>query len=547
MNISENLFDFKWYSENLMSIQTKVDGLQPFKLRKIQNRYVDHLNKDFPNGIIRSIVLKPRQSGFSTLVAGINCHKMWTRKDEKGIMLADKLARTKEVFSIYDTFRKSMSPYLLPTAHKKDILNSEEWYFESMRCGFKSETSNDPNAGRSGTRRWAHLTEFAFYSNADSIDEGVQNSIPLAHGTRVFKESTAYGISGVGKSFYNQWEAANRGDSIYKPFFVSWFEVEDYAITPFGKFELTKLEKDLIKMCPEVTIPNLAWRRLKLSEYASSTDQIFTPEERFAQDFPSYPDEAFLSSGRPVFDQDKLRKHIHHLTINTPAKIKVNITKPFLTMYQQFLTVFKTPEKNERYIIGADTAEGLEHGDYCSAFIMNKACEQVAMFHGKIDPDHFGKLLVELAKIYNEALLVPEINNTGYATLSAIKNESYFKVYMRSVFDEIGIEQSDKMGFRTTAQTKQLMLSKLIALYRDDGIRIVDVNLLKEMQNLTRESNGNVTLNSQDRVVACCLACMGLDQSYEPAIIVNPNVKEKLQFETRDLYKEKKYGKEKLV
>jgi hypothetical protein len=534
----KQLLDFSWFASNVFSIQTKVDGLKPFRLRTIQKRYINHLKEDFKNDIVRSIVLKPRQSGFSTLIAGINMHKMLMNYDERGIMLADKLNRTREVFTIYDTFRKTTPQFMLPAESSKDIFNSREMYFENRRSGFKSETQNDPNAGRSGTRKWAHLTEFAFYTNADSIDEGVQNSIPLAPRTRIFKESTAFGLSGAGAAFFNQWEAAVRGESIYKPFFVGWYEVEDYALEPERNMVLTSAENELMKMCKGITKANLAWRRLKLKEYAASTEQIYSPDERFCQDFPSWPEEAFLSSGRPVFDQDALKKHIRIL-INEPAPIKqVRMTKTYLTMYSNMLKVFDTPKPNEKYTIGADVAEGLAIGDASTAFVMTKDGKQVASFYGKIDPDHFGKLLVELAKIYNEALIVPEINNMGHTVLTAIKNSGYLKVYMRSVFDEIGKVESHKMGWRTTSANKQTMLSKLIASYRDKYITILDVNLLKEMQQLTRESNGNVELNGQDRTVAACLALMGLEQVYEPAIIHNHNVKPKLHFETKDISRE---------
>jgi hypothetical protein len=529
------LLDFKWYAAHVLKIQTKINGLRMFQLRKIQRRYIQHLKEDFKNNIIRSIVLKPRQSGFSTVIAGINTHQMLLNYDERGIMLADKLSRTREVFTIYDTFRKHMEPMMLPAAHNKDIFNSREMYFENRRSGFKSETQNDPNAGRSGTRKWAHLTEFAFYTNADSIDDGVQNSIPLAPTTRIFKESTAFGIAGAGAAFYNQWQAASRGDSIYKPFFVAWYEVEDYSLPIDRGFILTREEKDLIKMCPVITNENLQWRRLKLLEYAASSEQIFSPEERFCQDFPSWPEEAFLSSGRPVFDLDKLKKHIHVITNEPIPLIAVRQTKTYLTMYSNMLKVYETPKTNERYIIGADVAEGLALGDASTAFVMTKEGKQVASFYGRLDPDHFGHLLVELAKVYNEATLVPEINNMGHTVLTAIKNDSYLKVYMRAVFDEVGKVETHKMGWRTTSANKQTMLSKLISKYRDGDIVILDINLLKEMMGLSRESNGDVELNGQDRVVAACLACMGLDQMYEPATITNSNLRPKLHFETKDV------------
>lgn len=551
--MSHDLLDFKWYSGNALKIQTKIDGMQPFRLRDYQLKYIDHIKNDFHGNIVRSVVLKPRQAGFSTLVAGYNVHRMATEWNYKGILLADKHGRTTEVHGIYKTFVNNIPKRLLPMVDKN---NSEEIHFDNpneneridnpgLNSGIKSETGNDPNAGRSGTRKFAHLTEFAFYRFADEIDEGVQNSIPLAKDTFICKESTAFGVSGNGASFYNLWNAAEKGDSIYKNYFVAWYEIPDYSIPVSNGFILTKTEVDIVKMCPAITNENLMWRRLKLSEYASQKNQVFTPEERFKQDFPSYPEEAFLSSGRPVFDLDKLKKHLRFMRENPAQTITVKVSKQWLSMYEQYLKVYKVPEKDGKYIIGADVAEGVEQGDFSSAFVFNaNTFEQVALFHGRLDPDHFGRVLVDIAKVYHDALIVPEINSMGHTTMTAIKDCDYLKVYMRAVYDEIEDEkETQKMGWRTTRSNKQFMLSKLVARYRDSEIRIRDVELLEEMMELHRESDGDVELTGKDRVVAACLACVGVDQIYEPATVIVPGKKKKVIFEREDKFREEIHGK----
>jgi hypothetical protein len=486
-------------------------------------------------------------------VAGINSHRMLTESNYKGILLADKHGRTAEVHSIYKHFVNHVPSKIKPMMAKN---NSEEILFDNpnederidkpgFNSGFKSETANDANAGRSGTRKWAHLTEHAFYRFAEEIDEGIQNSIPLARGTYVVKESTAWGVSGNGEAFYNLWCAAESGQSIYKAYFVSWYEIPDYSVNvPIG-FILNKDEIELLKICPEIKNENLAWRRLKLSEYSMGKESVFTPEERFCQDFPSWPEQAFLSTGRPVFDRDKLNIQIKSLRDNPVQEIKPKYTKTYLSMYQDSLKVYEPPIKEKKYIIGADIAEGIETGDFSTAFVMDTDHKQVASFHCHIDPDHFGKLLVELAIIYNGALLVPEINSMGHTTLTAIKSMDYLKVYMRSIDDEVIDEETSKMGWRTTRSSKQTMISKLVARFRDNEIKIRDVNLLKDMLGLARESDGNVELTGIDRVVAACLACVGIDQIYEAATVTNPNKKQKILYETKDLYREKLHGKSK--
>lgn len=544
-----NILDFNYYCPRVFKIKTKTHGSQPFKLRNYQLKYIQHLKDSFLDGITRSIVLKCRQAGFSTIVAGINVHSMATKYNERGIMLADKFSRTKEVHGIYAHMVNNIPDKLRPMIAKN---NDDEILFDNpnkdlrnakpgLGSGFVSYTALDENAGRSGTRMFAHLTEMAFYRYAMQIDEAVQNSIPLARGTRIIKESTANGIAGNGEAFYNLWIAAEAGESIYKPYFVAWQEIDDYQLpVPLG-FILTKEEIELVKMCPDITNANLVWRRLKISEYSKTSDSPLEPHERFKQDFPSYPGEAFLSTGRPVFDMQKLKEHSEKLKSNPPPKIDIKIKQTYLSMYPKLLTVYNTPKPVEKYSIGADVALGLEIGDASHAKILDSNMREVAHFHGQIDPDHFGRVLVELARIYNMAIITPEINSMGHTTLNAIKEMGYTRVYNREVNDELEEHKvTNKLGWQTNVKTKQVMLNGLIAAYRDNEVTILDIGTINEMIRCTRGEDGHADLNGKDRVVATCLAIQGFNQIYESATVWNPNnKKEKLMLETKDMTRAK--------
>jgi hypothetical protein len=543
-----NILDFEWYAKNCLKIQTKSNGIQPFVLRKVQLRFLQHLKDDFPDGIIRSISLKPRQAGWSTVISGINTHRGCTRHSYSSIVMADKFDRTNAVFSIYKRFVTHLPPRLRPMMSK---FNESEILFDNpsveerikrpgLSSGFLAETAQDPDAGKSASRQGAHLSEYAFYPYAAQIDTSVQNSIPLARGTAIFKESTANGMAGDGESFYEQWTAAESGDYLYKPFFVAWYEIDDYQMTVQHPFILNSTEIDLLARCPEMTHENLQWRRMKIKETRVDADMGLTPEEYFKQDFPSYPEEAFLSTGRPVFDMDKLKRNADELRRTPPPQPRIDIKRPFLSMYAELLTVYSPPQKGMKYSIGADVAEGLSSGDASSAFVLDANMVQVAKFYGHLDPDHFGEVLVELGRIYNNAILVPEINSMGNTTLEAIKRSGYGRVYMREVKDEIDPKKiTVKMGWRTTVQSKQVMLNSLIAAYRDNDVVILDIDTIREMIRVSRGENGMVDLNGKDRVVSLCLAIQGLGQTFEKAEVFDPSRKEKLFFENKDVSREK--------
>jgi hypothetical protein len=270
--MTSKIFDYFFYSRNYHKIKTKVNGLKPLYLRKYQQKFLD-----FWTGIegpVRIISLKPRQAGFSTIVASKFMHEMATTKHHMGIAMADKGGRTQAIRKIYTTFLQELPHAITPMTSKN---NTEEILFENpdasasrvasgLGSGILFETANDENAGRSSSRKFAHLSENAFYRYYKEIDEGVQNSIPLAKGTAIVKESTANGMAGIGGGFFDLYNAAKAGDSIYKNFFVAWYEIDDYILPPPRDFEITTYEKDIVKRF-NINKAQLCWRRAKLSEY----------------------------------------------------------------------------------------------------------------------------------------------------------------------------------------------------------------------------------------------------------------------------------------
>lgn len=499
-------------------------------MRQYQRQFIN-----FWNGIegpVRIVVLKPRQAGFSTLVAGKLFHQMVTEPHFTGLAMADKHGRTQAIANIFSTFEQHLNKEMKPMIATN---NSDALYFNNpeknqrrenpgLDSGIVYETANDPNAGRSASRRFAHLSEHAFYRYAKEIDDGVQNSIPLADNTAIIKESTANGRGGIGKAFYDLWRAAQRGESIYKPYFVAWYEVDDYKLKVPFNFKITKEEKEIIKRNPSVTEANLVWRRLKVLEYLSDNeDSLLGPEERFKQDFPCNDEEAFLNTGLPVFDSYIINALINNLNNSRPAIIthRLKFKSFHVEQYSSNLVVYSPPRAGKKYFIGADVSEGLADGDASSAYIMDSEYNQVGKWHGKIDPDEFGHLLIGLAEFFNDAFITVEKNNMGHTTVNTIKSEGYSRQFRIVKTDERTNEKTEKIGWETNKKTKQQMLNEALADVRDGRSNIKDVKLAEEMSLLSRADNGDVVLNGRDRVVAFCLALMGR-KHYHSAIEVKP-------------------------
>jgi len=134
---------------------------------------------------------------------------MCTQYSYRGIVAADKFARTQAIHNIYTTMIDNLPKPLTPMIAKR---NESEVLFDNpdpfkrdsnpgLASGFLTETAQDKDAGKSSSRQFAHLSEYAFYPFAMELDQSVQNSIPLAKNTAIWKESTANGMGGDGQSF----------------------------------------------------------------------------------------------------------------------------------------------------------------------------------------------------------------------------------------------------------------------------------------------------------------------------------------------------------
>jgi hypothetical protein len=183
------------------------------------------------------------------------------------------------------------------------------------------------------------------------------------------------------------------------------------------------------------------------------------------------------------------------------------------------LKIYALPRDDKEYYIGADVAEGLAHGDASSCFVVDNNYNQVAAWHGKIDPDLYGHLLIALGVFFNDAFLCVENNNMGHTTITTIKNEGYSRQYKKVIEDKRTREKSTKFGWTTTGPSKMDMVNEGIARLRDKDVKILDNSLLLQMLQVTRGDNGNIDLNGKDRVVAYCLACMAR-KHYSPPIII---------------------------
>jgi hypothetical protein len=539
-----DILDQIQYAENFLQILTKRGTKDFLKYNKHQVYLCELIKKLRAEGKPpRIIILKARQLGFSTCVSSIVFKECATEFYQKSMIIAHDDDSTNNIFNMckryYDFLPSEIRPMKRYSNAKELVFENPDEKARKENSGLESrieiETANKPTAGRSGTIQKLHASEMAFWKNAGTTCTSLLQSVPLTINSLIIIESTANGMSGDGQEFYQRWQDAKSGKSDFTPVFFPWYEEEAYEMDD-SNFVPDQEEIEYMETFPFLTKRKMAWRRYKIKNEMGGSS--IDPYDMFKQEYPTIPEEAFVSSGRPVFNITKIQKDIERAKKIEFKRGDFNSDGTFTESDRGSTKVFKRSTK-PNCALGADVAQGIVGGDYSAASILDTDMFQMCSYHRHIDPDLFGIDLIKLGKAFNNCVLAVEMNNHGHSTVSTLKKESYSNIYRVETMDEKTDKKTWRLGWLTTAKSKMLMIDALIAAYRDNDITINDVDLLQEMATLTFEENGNIELTGKDRVVAMCIAIQALKQVVgpaRPAYYPNQKPKDSASFEEKIRY-----------
>jgi hypothetical protein len=283
--------NFEYFSLHALKIRPKAGDLVPFQLNQSQ-RYV-HLIAEkqlLETGRVRLIVLKGRQQGVSTYVAGRFYWKVTHRRGAKVFILTHEIKATENLFEMAKRYHDHNLPDLKPTTKSESM---KTLTFNGLDSGYSVGTAGTKGVGRSSTIQYFHGSEVAFWDHADTHATGVLQGVPTEDETEVILESTA---NGMGNYFHSQWQLAERGDSDFIAVFLAWYWMAEYTKPVDDDFELTSEEFDLLNAYKSdgLTAEHLNWRRSKIMEFNAGGD---SGEWRFKQEYPMNAAEAFQTSG----------------------------------------------------------------------------------------------------------------------------------------------------------------------------------------------------------------------------------------------------------
>lgn len=279
--------EYTFYAEKILRIRTKEGAILPFILNDVQQYIHNTLSEQkTKTGRVRAIILKGRQQGCSTYVAGRYYHKTTHSKGLRTFILTHDTKATSNLFEMVQRYYEHTPEALRPVLGTS---NQKELSFSLLDSGYHVGTAGSRGTGRSNTIQLFHGSEVAFWPHAAEHAAGVLQAIPDGEGTEVILESTA---NGMGNYFHQQWCKAVAGKGDFIAVFIPWYWQKEY-IKPVPEAFVLDEEEISYMDTYDLTLNQMAWRRAKIE---SLGDPLL-----FKQEYPATPDEAFQFSGVDSF------------------------------------------------------------------------------------------------------------------------------------------------------------------------------------------------------------------------------------------------------
>ena len=553
----------KKYIENFIKIRNKNSDIVPLHLNKPQQRLYDviRLQKQ-QNKPVRVIILKARQMGFSTITGGLLLTQTATHRNKMAAIVAHQEDSTTNLFNMYKLMYQNLPQAIKPT---QQASNAKELVFNNkdntgLNSRIRCMTAGTGGVGRSFTINYLHISELAFWkSDVQETMLGLMQAVPNNPDSMIIIESTANGY----EEFQSRWEAAVKGESDFYPLFVGWNELDEYSM-PYSGFELTE-EEHLLQQQFSLSLDQLEWRRWCIKNNCGGDVSLFK------QEYPISPEEAFLTTGDCVFDQEKIMSRLKQIsdplytgyfTYNyddtKPDNQKISAPKFIQAKNKNgYIRVYKEPIPGHTYTIGGDTA-GDTQGDYFTGHVIdNNTCEQVAVYHNMTDETLYARQMYCLGLWYNEAMLAIEANFSTYPN-KEIARLGYPSIYVRDKEDDYRQPIQSAYGFKTTQITRPLLISSLVDIIRDHVECINDrLTLMECLTFITNEHGRKEAMQGKhdDLVMGLGIGYYVRNQRYFNVVYTEPTLKKLFKWSEdlkQDYYKadeatrrrmEEKYGR----
>jgi hypothetical protein len=442
------------------------------------------------NEPVRIIVLKARQLGISTITEALLFLWAFIHQGTNGAVVSHTDGQAQQLFEMTKRYWETW-PHKVLFAEKYHTRRQIQW--KETQSNLRVVTAQNSDSLRGSTLHAVHASEVAFWDNAEVLWGGLEPSIPNRHGTFVCLESTA---NGIGNWFHEEWERAQTGDSAFIPLFFPWYRHSATRIfgTSLSRTDLDTEERHILKLMQkegfndETIYASLSFRQIEVRKKG---------EDWFHQEYPTTPEEAFITTGNPIFNRhavddctDIKRGAVGYLYRNGRGEVV------FAPDPSGPLTIFRPPHDNpdpNRYFVGGDPArsESMTADPSCAQVIHRSRMEQVAVWHGQCDPVQFAKEMMLMGDFYGGAMLAPEVEGGGMATIGAIITSGYPNIWNWKKGDRT-TNSSNTWGWLTSYGTKRWAISEMENLLNTRSLLIHDRQTYQEILNFVEHPNGDI-------------------------------------------------------
>ena len=446
---------------------------------------------DFQKHIVRTIhnnrftICKlPRQSGKSTTTVSYLLHYALFNPNSNIAILANKSSTARDILG-----RLQLAYENLPKWLQQGIINWNKGNIELENKSTIVAAATSSSAIRGGSFNIIFLDEFAFVpaNIAEMFFSSVYPTISSGQKTKMIIVSTPHGMN----MYYKLWVDAENKRNDYVPIDVHWSEVP-------GRDEKWK----------EETIRN-------------------TSPEQFQSEFEC----EFLGSVDTLISPSKIKALAHLPPIESNAGVDI----------------YERPKKNHTYVCTVDVARGTVK-DY-SAFVVFDVTQMpyrvVAKYrNNEIKPYVFPNIIAKVAKAYNTAHTLVEVNDLGQQISDALHFEiEYDNLLMTTQRGRAGqllgaqfSGRGTSLGVRMTKQIKKLGCSNFKTLVESDKLIVNDFNIIEEMSTFSRRHNSWMAEEGCNDDLMTCLVVFGwLSNQVYFKELTNADVRSKLYEEQANI------------
>ena len=522
------LSEVKAFPEKLIElvfvVVDKDKRTMPFFLNDVQHDFINTLNqakRDFEEGRITEIsllILKGRQQGFTTLVTAYQLSCSILNRNFEGYTLADVSDNAEAIFQNKAKFPYGQLPDVLVATEKFN--NRKQLLFAKLNSSWAVDTATK-DVGRSRTVNFFHGSECAFWKDGIAPIQAALGEALTRNCIKIY-ESTANGYN----DYQKMWDSG-----VHVNCFYEWWRTKEYRIEFMSEEAKATFLHDVDKK-QEWIYERLRWLRddkhleaEQLFWYFNKYDK-YIDKDLIKQEYPCTPREAFLLSGKNVFDVAVILSRMERV----PKPLKVGyfaydydglrITNiRWVNDKGGYIKLYKLPSQlvSTEMCLGGDTAG--EGSDSFVGMVLNaKTGEQVAVLKHQFDADQYTKQMYCLGVYYRNALIGIEANFDSFPIME-LQRLGYPRQYVREAQDTYTGKTEKRFGFKTTSLTRPTIISRLVEIVREHCDLINDRETLEELLTIIRNEKGRIEApegGHDDMMMALAIAHEVRDQVVFP-------------------------------